>query len=483
MNSFEIDYEKRLNPELMTRLLSNAVPSVKDTGFRYLEVKNGYCRSLLPLNYKSSNQHGTHQALLLAMGGDYTGGLALASLIRLEPILGIHEITPDKGMSLWLTGSEMKYLFPSTEDVYIESVIDESNESILNMRYHNGQTILKDVEITFKTLNDQMVARGKFRYYLKKKTALNLNKSGQKMNIMFEHILKTSAKLVAELRANEMKKPEPLFIDEYSGRAAGKQGSVIGERFMEVLPELQNMIAARTYYLDSIINSKSDEIKQVVFLGAGFDFRTLRLQDKLQGTHVFELDLPEMISEKEKILTNWKINSGAKTTRIACNFLTESIHEALITNGFDPKEPSLFIYEGCSMYFSEEENNKILIQVSKMLEKSKAGYLWLDAINSSVINNLSLPDSVKGFLSKIAVMGEPFIYGIDPDKHLFTDNRLKVAEFKKTSNFIGNCENEIYDLYSFYLLKHQNAFKQSIMFDQDSFPINQNKKTELEYIG
>ena len=87
MNQFELDHQNRIGPELMTNLLSDAVPVLEYTGFKFIDVKNGYCRAMLPLNSSSSNQHGTHQALLLALAGDYTGGLALASLSRCEPIM------------------------------------------------------------------------------------------------------------------------------------------------------------------------------------------------------------------------------------------------------------------------------------------------------------------------------------------------------------------------------------------------------------
>ena len=82
--NFQRGYIERVSPDIMTNLLREAMSITNDVKFQYLEVKLECCKSLLPLNHKSSNQHGTHQALLLEMEWDYTGGLALATLISHE---------------------------------------------------------------------------------------------------------------------------------------------------------------------------------------------------------------------------------------------------------------------------------------------------------------------------------------------------------------------------------------------------------------
>ena len=94
--SWEADFRDRVNPHLMTELLRRAVPVLEYADWTIEEVGHGYTRSLLPLNPQSTNQHGTHQATLMALAADYTGGLALATLLRGDPIVGVHPVTtPD----------------------------------------------------------------------------------------------------------------------------------------------------------------------------------------------------------------------------------------------------------------------------------------------------------------------------------------------------------------------------------------------------
>jgi methyltransferase (TIGR00027 family) len=459
MSDFQRDYNERINPALVTKLLSEAVPAMKDVDFKFLEVKKGYCKSILPLNHKSSNQHGTHQALIMGMSGDYTGGLALASLIAHEPILGIHEITPERGMSLWLIQSDMKYLKPSTDDIIVEASISENLWDTINKRYENGQTVLLDVSVTFKDLRNIDVAKGTFRYYCKKKNSLTAASKDKSINIMFEHILKTSAKLIAQLRSFERTKTNPLFIDNMSGKVAGKQGKVIADRFMELLPELQNMVAARTFHLDESLKTHASKIKNVIFIGAGLDFRIYLNQTVFKDKTIFELDLAEMLFERIQIeeLLEMKSKEFQTPIKISCNFITESIAEKLLSSRFNPREPSFYIFEGCSMYFSEQENLKIIMEISGLLKQNPDSILWMDMIDSRVIKNTeNLPNEVKSFLSNMAKLGEPFVYGFDQGNELLNNAHLNIFERSFTNNYMEIEPSEVYSHYSFNMLRYKN---------------------------
>lgn len=449
---FENDYANRINPELTTFLLQEAVPVIKDIDFHYLEVRTGYCKSILPLNEKSSNQHGTHQALLLAMCGDYTGGLAFASLIYDEPIMGIHEITSEKGMSLWLTGTEMKYFIPSTDDIIIEAVINDVNQNELNQKYHAGKSIFFDVNVSFRLTNGIKAAEGIFKFYCRKKKLLTNNKPGSKINIMFEHILKTSARLIAQLRAMEGEKASPLFTDNFSGLAAGKQGRIIAKRFIKILPELQNMVAARTFHLDSCLNKYCNNYSQVLFIGVGLDFRKYRIPEAFAGKTIFELDLPEMLEERICIEKQIQVNYPWQINQVSCNLTENGFTEKLLAEGFNPAENTFFIYEGCSMYFSKEENTKILSAISTLMGKAAASLLWADFIDSSALDPNQHNKDVISFLRNISKLGEPFQYGIDNSNELLHGCRLSVDECKKSSYMKPDMNNEIYDFYNFFLL-------------------------------
>lgn len=112
--TWEEDYAERMNPNLMTGLLHDAIPVLKSVNWQVAEVAEGECVSQLPLSYESTNQHGTHQAALISLSADYTGGIALASLLRGVPFAGVHRYVGEESAALWLAAMNVRYLSPST---------------------------------------------------------------------------------------------------------------------------------------------------------------------------------------------------------------------------------------------------------------------------------------------------------------------------------------------------------------------------------
>ena len=95
MTTWAEDCDTRMNPELMTELLHDATPVLKHVGWKLLEVRTGYARSVLPLNYECTNHHGTHQAALIMLAGDCTGGTALGTPFPGARLMGVHPITTE----------------------------------------------------------------------------------------------------------------------------------------------------------------------------------------------------------------------------------------------------------------------------------------------------------------------------------------------------------------------------------------------------
>lgn len=58
-------------------------------------------KTILPLNIASTNQHITHQAAVMLIAADYTGGIALGTLLDNVPLVGIHPQSTDYGAYLW----------------------------------------------------------------------------------------------------------------------------------------------------------------------------------------------------------------------------------------------------------------------------------------------------------------------------------------------------------------------------------------------
>jgi hypothetical protein len=74
---WEADRAVRYELETFNRACREAVPVLQATGWLITKIERGFAETLLPLNVASTNQFVTHQAALMLVAADYTGGIAV----------------------------------------------------------------------------------------------------------------------------------------------------------------------------------------------------------------------------------------------------------------------------------------------------------------------------------------------------------------------------------------------------------------------
>jgi methyltransferase (TIGR00027 family) len=113
------------------------------------------------------------------------------------------------------------------------------------------------------------------------------------------------------------------------------------------------------------------EYKQVIFIGAGFDTRAYSLQC-LESTNVFEIDLPEVIEEKNlAILQDEHLNTPLCNRLVRCgiDLVEDDLFNTLIAKGFDHEEPTLWVAEG-SLYYLDNLTARRLLKRPLMTASS-----------------------------------------------------------------------------------------------------------------
>ena len=131
---------------------------------------------------------------------------------------------------------------------------------------------------------------------------------------------------------------------------------------------LVDHIALRTEAIDlHLAEALRSGIRQLVILGAGLDMRAWRISSPSEVL-VFELDHPSTQKYKRERV-------GALTPRrdiayLAVDFERERFCDLLLDSGFDPTEPSAWVWEGVAMYLPDSAVRKSLEQIT---EVSKAG--------------------------------------------------------------------------------------------------------------
>jgi len=147
-----------------------------------------------------------------------------------------------------------------------------------------------------------------------------------------------------------------------------------------VVPGAYEQVVYRTHHYDKLItDSVANGARQVVIMGAGYVTYGHRLQTVVdKGVPVFELDLPAIQEQKlarldacvaDGLLTR---NSAVRHTPI--DFAVQTVGDALREAGFDVTLPSVFIWEGVSMYVPESGVRETLRSVRSV---AAPGSAWL----------------------------------------------------------------------------------------------------------
>jgi len=164
---------------------------------------------------------------------------------------------------------------------------------------------------------------------------------------MFER----TANWIASVRAKETDREDSLFKDEFAKIMAGEIGQEIRLKSEEKSGGDNQFIVVRTKYIDDFINVESEEIPQIVILGAGFDTRALRLGLSKNNT-VFEIDTPDLLAEKEKNLKSFDLNRGSKRVIVPSD-LRDNWKGCLLAKGFNISIKTIWVAEGLFFYLSE----------------------------------------------------------------------------------------------------------------------------------
>lgn len=119
-----------------------------------------------------------------------------------------------------------------------------------------------------------------------------------------------------------------------------------------------HIVADRTAVMDRIIEKSSDQVEQFVNLGAGYDTRCYGSL-KSNRLQFYELDQAATQRFKRKSLQKAGINASY-VHFVEVDFSTDNWVEELRKSGFDPGKTSIFLWEGVTLYLSEEAVRKTL---------------------------------------------------------------------------------------------------------------------------
>lgn len=212
----------------------------------------------------------------------------------------------------------------------------------------------------------------------------------------------------------EHRRADRLFEDPLAEALAGEEGFRLMEQWrLPGAPRENPTIGPRTrFYDDLVIEAVANGLRQIVLIAAGMDTRAFRLALPAEVI-VFELDLPELLAQKQAILDREHAEPRCRRVVVAADLAEDDWPQALANGGFDHAAPTAFIVEGLSWYLTEDENARLLDDLASLA--APGSRLGIDVISR---DHLESPASAPLF-EFTAALGIVWQFGTnDPAKFL-----------------------------------------------------------------
>ena len=157
-------------------------------------------------------------------------------------------------------------------------------------------------------------------------------------------------------------------------RISGYKGSMFGYPGQRP-SSIMTMMSHRSHFLDCSISEAfsrpENPIEQFVILGAGWDTRCYDLPKNCE-VKCFEVDMTPTLNVKKEALIKSGIKS-AHVTFVETDFNQESWMDSLLASGFDQKKITYILWEGVTMYLTDEAVNSALALFSTLPQGSLIG--------------------------------------------------------------------------------------------------------------
>jgi len=223
---------------------------------------------------------------------------------------------------------------------------------------------------------------------------------------------KESAQMVAGLRAQKSSHPKIQSYCPHAAFAAGPHGEQLAKQLNQILPQLKDSVLTRSQHIDESIR-QVPHLKQVVLAGAGLDMRSIRHAADLPEVTFFEVDLPEMIAERERVTKMLPQDFSDRRVLLNADFNVDDLDQVIGKHPrFDRTLPTIVIFEGCSMYFLEAHNQRIFRSLLKLIQ-NPLSCVWADFVSNAIVTGQANHQQVTKFLEGMKSLGETFIFGID----------------------------------------------------------------------
>jgi methyltransferase (TIGR00027 family) len=212
--------------------------------------------------------------------------------------------------------------------------------------------------------------------------------------------------VTAASRARESARPDALFIDPWADLLAGEKGREFLQTHEDLLPATTPIFVVRHRFFDDfLVGVAGRGLQQIVLVAAGLDTRAYRLVWPA-GTHVYEMDQPQVLAYKQEILNRAGAAPACTRVPVAAD-LREDWPAILRAAGFRPDVPTVWLAEGLLFYLPEAAARALLTTMASL--SAPASVLGTDTMSATMLAS----EERRAWVQLYADSGAPFVFGTD----------------------------------------------------------------------
>ena len=169
---------------------------------------------------------------------------------------------------------------------------------------------------------------------------------------------------------------------------------------------------ARTRLIDDHLRDAARAgAAQVLLLGAGYDYRALRMPE-LRGLRVVEMDHPATQAPKKERVARMLGALPGNVEYVETDLTTEGLADAWRRSGLDGGKPAFVIWEGVAHYLGEAAVDRTIRALAALL--APGSRLAFTYIHRGLLDGTLRFQWAEKAMRRVAGEDEPWIWGMDP---------------------------------------------------------------------
>ncbi len=150
-----------------------------------------------------------------------------------------------------------------------------------------------------------------------------------------------------------------------------------------------------------------------------------------------------MLQERHLVVSNLSKAGNEDRHMLGTDFKHAEVGDILQQcAAYDSDAPTLVIYEGCSMYLSEQENRGLMLSLRAALRNPNS-VVWADMVTRSVVDGTTSSAAITEFVKRMKELGESFVVRCDEPAAFWDQCGFDVGSVVTAQDYLSSSDSSL----------------------------------------